>query len=558
MSYTVLARRYRSQNFDEVMGQEAIATTLKNAILTDHVHHAYLFSGTRGVGKTSMARILAKALNCLDADKPTVTPCGQCGACTAIATGEDIDVLEIDGASNTGVDHIRNLRANAIYRPARCRFKIYIIDEVHMLTTGAFNALLKTLEEPPDHVKFIFATTEPNKVLPTIQSRCQRFDFRNISTAQITAQLEHIVKGEQRDADPTALQLLARMARGSMRDAVSLLDQTLSTANKPLSADLVSEVLGIPTDERIADLVQSWIESDAGASIQLVGDLLGSGHSMEQLTLSAVDHCRNLLLIATCGSESELVELVGETRERALRQAQSFDAPTLAYIIGVLEELRRNIHYSQASRALLEATMVRLARSEHFTNTQTLLNRLQPASEPPESPATEFPSEVKKNAPIEETDLSASPALAWKILALQQNWDQICEQVAAHISDPATAAYLKGGYPAHVEQNQLHIAYAPQHKGMADRCSTETREKAIARALGEMFQRPVTLHWKLDAGADADALSARTSHLKSVQTGGRPTSQVIQKIMSEPVVRKAMEVFGGSVVEVRSQSNKDA
>ena len=179
MSYTVLARRYRSQKFDEVVGQGPVAQTLKNAVKTGHVAHAYLFSGTRGVGKTTMARILAKSLNCLKSKEPTAEPCCECDSCVSINSGDDIDVIEIDGASNTGVDNIRQLRQNAIYRPARARFKIYIIDEVHMLSTGAFNALLKILEEPPEHVKFIFATTEPNKVLATIQSRCQRFDFQS-------------------------------------------------------------------------------------------------------------------------------------------------------------------------------------------------------------------------------------------------------------------------------------------------------------------------------------------------------------------------------------------
>ena len=194
MAYTVLARKYRSQTFDDVVGQDPVSRTLKNAIETGRVAHAYLFSGTRGVGKTTMARILAKALNCLSFKAPTTTPCLTCDSCKAINTGDDIDVIEIDGASNNRVDEIRELRENAIYRPARARYKIYIIDEVHMLTTQAFNALLKTLEEPPEHVKFIFATTEPNKVLATIQSRCQRFDFANISARQIAEQLKTLLK----------------------------------------------------------------------------------------------------------------------------------------------------------------------------------------------------------------------------------------------------------------------------------------------------------------------------------------------------------------------------
>ena len=223
MGYLVLARKYRSATFEEVVGQDPIARTLTNAITSGRIAHAYLFAGTRGVGKTTMARILAKALNCLDADAPTPTPCNQCDACRSIARGDDMDVIEIDGASNRGIDEIRELRANAIFRPTRCRFKIYYIDEVHMLTREAFNALLKTLEEPPGHVKFIFATTEAEKMPATILSRCQRFDFRNISTRRIAEHLEAICKAEKVPADSDGLFRIARAGAGSMRDALSLL-----------------------------------------------------------------------------------------------------------------------------------------------------------------------------------------------------------------------------------------------------------------------------------------------------------------------------------------------
>ncbi|MCK5225695.1 MAG: DNA polymerase III subunit gamma/tau, partial [Planctomycetes bacterium] len=262
MSYTVLARKYRSQTLDDVIGQDPVVQTIKNAIKTDRVAHAYLFSGTRGVGKTTMARILAKALNCSAFDKPTNQPCCKCESCIAVSTGEDIDVIEIDGASNNGVEEVRRLRENAIYRPAKSRFKIYIIDEVHMLSTSAFNALLKILEEPPAHVKFIFATTEPNKVLATIQSRCQRFDFRNIGPKQIAAQLEFILEKEKIKYEDSLIPPLTKMANGSMRDALSLLDRLISIGIEPLNVELIEEFLGCPNSEKIYNLVAEIADSN--------------------------------------------------------------------------------------------------------------------------------------------------------------------------------------------------------------------------------------------------------------------------------------------------------
>src|SRR3954467_15195730 len=240
MAYTVLARRYRSAHFDEVIGQEHIAQTLKKAIESGRIAHAYLFCGTRGTGKTSTARILAKALNCQKSAGPTSTPCNECTSCVAIARGDDMDVIEIDAASNTGVDNVRDIIENSQYRPARSRFKVYIIDEVHMLSKNAFNALLKTMEEPPGHVKFILATTEVEKVLPTILSRCQRYDFRNIPTREIAGHLKDICKQEKIAADEDALLLVAKAGAGSMRDALSLLDRLLSVGEKQLPPGMIA------------------------------------------------------------------------------------------------------------------------------------------------------------------------------------------------------------------------------------------------------------------------------------------------------------------------------
>ncbi|MHC4745317.1 MAG: DNA polymerase III subunit gamma/tau, partial [Planctomycetota bacterium] len=349
MSYTVLARKYRSQTFDDVIGQDPIARTLKNAIESDRVAHAYLFTGTRGVGKTTMARVLAKSLNCLAVDKPTTKPCCKCESCIAVNAGEDIDVIEIDGASNNRVDEIRELRENVIYRPARARFKIYIIDEVHMLTTGAFNALLKTLEEPPSHVKFIFATTEPNKVIATIQSRCQRFDFASITPAAIAKQLEAVLKAEKiKYADDLVLPL-AKMANGSMRDALSLLDRLISSAAEPLDGSMLEEFLGCADSEKVWNLIEKIGDNDAAGTLEAADELIRTGTSEVQIVDSLVDYMRDLMVVKSAGADSELLILTAQQRQRAGQLAEKFDVAALVYSIATLEKMRWSIKNSDTA-----------------------------------------------------------------------------------------------------------------------------------------------------------------------------------------------------------------
>jgi len=380
MSYTVLARKYRSQTFDDVIGQDPIAQTLKNAIKTDRVAHAYLFTGTRGVGKTTMARILAKALNCLVVDKPTTEPCCKCDSCIAVNTGDDIDVIEIDGASNNRVDEIRELRENAIYRPARSRFKIYIIDEVHMLTVSAFNALLKTLEEPPSHIKFIFATTEPNKVIATIQSRCQRFDFSTIGPAAIAEQLKSILKQEKIKYEDDLVLPLAKMANGSMRDGLSLLDRLISAGVVPLNASLLEQYLGCPNSEKICNLIAQIGDSDAAGTLNAIEDLISTGLGEVQIVDSLIDYMRDLMVVKSTGPDSKLVILTDQQRKRAGELAEKFDIAALIYNIAALEKLRWAVKNSDTSRALLEASLLRFALSEHFLNVDVLLSQLKGSS----------------------------------------------------------------------------------------------------------------------------------------------------------------------------------
>jgi DNA polymerase-3 subunit gamma/tau len=376
MSYTVLARKYRSRDFDEIVGQKPIATTLRRAIRSGRIHHGYLFTGTRGVGKTSMARILAKALNCLAADGPTDKPCGQCEACLATAEGEDVDVVEMDGASNRGINEIRDVIANAAYRPARCRFKIYIIDEVHQLTPEAFNALLKILEEPPAHVKFILATTEPQKVPATILSRVQRFDFRSIGADLITGQLKRILEAEGLGADEAVIRRVARRANGSMRDALSLLDLLLSLGVEELTPELIDEVLPASYNEDLGTLVDALADRDSAGALQALDGLLAQGFTLERFCEGLIDQLRNLMLLRLCGPQTDLVDLPASAQDRIVEQASRFAPPQYVYMISLVEELRQGIRYNGAARALADAVVVRLSEVGRFRDIEELLSRL--------------------------------------------------------------------------------------------------------------------------------------------------------------------------------------
>jgi len=384
MSYTVLARRYRSTSFVGVIGQEPVAQTLKNAIEQDRVAHAYLFSGTRGVGKTSMARIFARALNAPETipDAPKLPGAEypetdvQERMANAIMRGEDLNVIEIDGASNRGVDEARQLIANAGLAPTgNALFKIYIIDEVHMLTREAFNALLKTMEEPPSHVKFILCTTEPHKVPPTIQSRCQRFDFRNIATGKIADHLKDVLGKESIEANEQAVWQVARLGNGSMRDALSLMDRLIATGDRPLTEGTMQKMFGLPDSQLIEELVDAIAKGDVKQTLEQASSLLNKGISQEQLIEVLTERLRLLMLIAACGIESELIELSDDAKPKAAEQAQAFDAAALTYMIALLENLQRGAKQSASPRAIFDATIVRLALAEKMADVAGLIKK---------------------------------------------------------------------------------------------------------------------------------------------------------------------------------------
>ena len=358
--YLVFARKYRPQRFEEVVGQAHIARTLQNAVRTGRVAHAYLFCGGRGIGKTSMARILAKALNCKDG--PTAEPCGQCDSCRRIAIGEDLDVVEIDGASNRGIDEIRELRERAGYAPARSRFKVYYVDEVHMLTQPAFNALLKTLEEPPPHVKFIFSTTDPQQLPETVKSRCQRFDFRRISEADMIAHLRGICAREGLEVQKGALEMIARAARGSLRDALGVLDQVASLGSKQVRTEDLLLVLGAARTQSLTDIVDALAAGQTGQALKLLRDVLFSGVDLIDLVDQLSEYLRDLLMASYVQPEDGLLAGAAADAQTLVRQSGLFTAEQIVYMIQVLREAKLRARRDTTGCLALELAIIKLSR----------------------------------------------------------------------------------------------------------------------------------------------------------------------------------------------------
>lgn len=372
--YEVLARKYRPQSFDDVVGQDHLIQTLKNAIAIERVAHAYLFVGPRGTGKTSTARILAKALNCEQG--PKENPCNNCDMCKEITIGSSMDVIEIDGASNNGVEQVREINENVRFMPSRARFKIYIIDEVHMLTTAAFNALLKTLEEPPEHVKFFFATTEGHKVPATILSRCQRFDLRRIPTNQIVERLQQITKAEKIEADENALIAVARGADGGMRDAQSALDQLISFQGKNIAEEDVLSVFGLVSHEAVSKIVSATLTGDVATLIEAVQKYDAEGKDLQRLVVDLIDHFRNILIYLHTQKTNLLLELTESQREGIVEQAGFTDAGKVSRIAEILLQTEGKLRMALSRRTTLEMALIRCARSAMHASVDQILDEL--------------------------------------------------------------------------------------------------------------------------------------------------------------------------------------
>ncbi len=357
MSYQVLARKWRPQLFEDVVGQAHITRTLQNAIATERLAHAFLFSGPRGVGKTTTARILAKALNCTEG--PTPTPCGKCNSCLETTAGTSVDVIEIDGASNRGIEHIRELREAVKYAPAGGKYKVYVIDEVHMLTNEAFNALLKTLEEPPPHVLFIFATTEPQKIPATIHSRCQRYGFKRISLTEIIAKLREIADKEGIGISDAGLGMIARAAEGSMRDSQSLLDQAISYSGMSIKDEDLQTILGTVPQELLTALTGSLLAQDAAAALRQIDAQLERGQDMRQLLAGLVEHVRNLLIAKTAADPGRIIELPAADIETIKKQAAGAEPDQLIMLFDSLSRVLDEMRWSPHQRFTLEVGLIK-------------------------------------------------------------------------------------------------------------------------------------------------------------------------------------------------------
>jgi DNA polymerase III subunit gamma/tau len=380
MSYTVLARKYRPQKFSDVIGQEHVTRTLQNALEQGRTAHGYIFSGHRGIGKTTVARILAAALNCRSSDKPVAEPCGVCESCTEIRAGNAVDVIEIDAATNRGIDEIRELREAARYKPARDRFKIYILDEAHQITDAAFNALLKTLEEPPDHIVFMLATTQPEDIPQTIRSRCQHFSFRAVKFDDIVAQLRDLVGREKIEADDDALALLAEAGDGSMRDALSILDQAIASSSGKITADSVRNLVGAAPAHVLEEVMQAIARGASEDVLGQVDHLISEGHSPTHFARQMVRFLRNAAVARIAGKDSSLLQISSEERERVARVAELFGEDDITRHLQIMLRTHGELGYKQEQRFHLELGLLKMAHAQRLLPMEQLLSDVAASS----------------------------------------------------------------------------------------------------------------------------------------------------------------------------------
>ena len=556
--YVVVARRYRPQTFDELIGQEHVARALSNAIAANRVGHAYLFTGARGVGKTSAARILAKALDCQDG--PTATPCNQCDICQSISAGSDVDVLEIDGASNRGIDEIRQLRSNVNIRPSRARFKIYIIDEVHMLTREAFNALLKTLEEPPEHVKFIFCTTEPTKIPITILSRCQRFDFAGIRPASIAERLAQIVAAEGVAADPEALALLARRANGSLRDSQSLLEQLLTCGEKRITAADVHAMLGTAGEARLGTLADRLVQRDAAGALSDLDAALAEGVDVGQLLEQLLAYFRDCMAAAVgCPADSFLYTSAQE-QQRVAEAGRRLGLAAVLAAIQILDHTLSRLRYSTQGRTLAEMALVRISKLDDLEELSSLVAELRAGApaQPSVGAAARPSADAAGRGPAAPRANESSLAAKKKELATSDA-DRAARNVepSALNAENAAAIWQRGldrlggllaDNAARAERvtlsaaDRLAVSFPAKYNSCKTFCERADQLRQLEAALAELTGGTVRVEFAV-LGEEASAAAEPPRRALSQR-------QLRAEKSEHPLVRRAIELFGAHVTAV--------
>ncbi len=590
MSYQVIARKYRPQRFADVVGQEHVTQTLANAITQSRIAHAYLFCGPRGTGKTTTARIFAMALNCTGGPKADFDDADP--RCREIAEGRSLDVIEIDGASNNGVEQVRELRETCKFAPASSKYKIYIIDEVHMLSTAAFNALLKTLEEPPAHVKFMFATTDPEKVLPTILSRCQRFDLRRIPAALIVTHLAGIAKQEQVTIDDAALYAIARGADGGMRDAESTLDQLISFCGHKIEEPDVLSMFGLTARSQIVGLAGSILTGDIEPALRELNDLAKNGKDLGRLLGDLLNHFRNLLIFQVSRGDLKLLE-VSEAEAVALAdQVKSVDTGALTRIMEVLTECEGRLRDAASKKILIEVALLKSIQARNAVPIDLVLKQLQALRAESGGPRAELPagqdarqrvptpsahplpraggtSAPVPATPATETIQPAAVPVAVGDADLAPLWTQLLEAVGR--ASPFTRSYLLEAHPVSFAKNVLIIGFDPEfadHLGLVDNSKnhallqTKLAELGHHGAMVKFIKAEAPARPAIAPAAAAESAPPATAPVaavpgatKTAPAAPRKTSTVPfnkDDFKNDPLIKKALELFKGQIVDVRA------
>jgi DNA polymerase III subunit gamma/tau len=536
MSYIVLARKWRPQNFDDLIGQETVVKTLKNALANEKIVHAYLFSGPRGVGKTSAARILAKALNCLEG--PVSEPCGKCRHCQAITEGSSVDVFEIDGASNTGVDDVRELRESVKYAPSSGKYKIYIIDEVHMLSTQAFNALLKTLEEPPAHVIFIFATTEPKKIPPTIQSRCQHHSFRRISKERIKEQLLKIVNAEKINIEEAALEMIARAADGSIRDALTLLDQASSFSDDITAQDLQT-LLGLPEVEIMSNLAETILAGNIASTLSTIKELTDRGSDLRSISKELVEHFRNLAIVKITPDAEDILDYSKDDIQRFKRQVSEVSIEELTLLLTELLRIEGEVRSAVNPRYTLELGLLRTSFIKGMTSLDEILKMFV--------------------NPVEHSDIS-KPALTPKKESASPTYDQqeaVKPQETSEKSSAADKEKIWHGLIKNLDSKEHLLACKLAEAKIVNLTATEfiIGFNGGMSVLADSIRNNSQLIERELNNLTGNRLRLKVMSLAVEETKNN-TNDLKKKILSEPLVQNAMRLFNSAIIEVKSLIDK--